>query len=122
MTDSPSINGSSGRDVGGRFLPNNSFGKGNPFAGRIGQWRRALVEVVTDELLRGVVKRLVASALQNERWAVQLLLAYTLGRPVQPLELLDGDETPVIRLPVAGPPAPTPPPSGDPDREREDKT
>lgn len=79
------------RDRQGRFAKGNPGGPGNPHAARVGAWRRALVDAVTDDDLRAVVGALVARAREGEKWAVKELLDRTLGRPT-PVPVSDEGE------------------------------
>ncbi len=58
---------------------------------RVASWRSALAESVTPEDIATVVKTLVDSARDGERWAVRELLDRTVGKPSQELAIaLDG--------------------------------
>ena len=84
MSDTPS-NGTNGRDAKGRFTKGNPGGPGNPHAGAVRRWRRALIETVTVEDIKAVIAGLVAKAKKGERWAVKELLDRCLGRPIRDL-------------------------------------
>lgn len=92
----PSTNGSDGRDKRGRFAPGNRVGKGNPLAGRVAKLRAALIEAVTPGDVKAIARGLVAKARKGEIDAARLLLAYTLGKPIEAdlierLEKLESD-------------------------------
>lgn len=60
--ETPSPNGSNGRDTGGRFAKGNAGGPGNPHARRVGQLRTAMLRAVTPADMRAVVAKLVEEA------------------------------------------------------------
>lgn len=86
-------NGESDRDPQGRFLSGNkaAHGRGNPHAGKVNAWRRALAEGVSECDLGEVVAKLVERAKAGERWAVCELLDRCLGKPVQAVTTSDGE-------------------------------
>ncbi len=71
-----------GRDVTGKFTKGNKCAVGNPFGRKVARLRAALVEGVTEENLRQLAAKLVGMALAGDLDAAQLLLAYTIGKPV----------------------------------------
>lgn len=79
----PSPNGTNGRDEGGRFTKGNPGGPGNPHAKRIGQLRSALLEAVTDDDWRAVVRKLIDDAIAGDKAARAELLDRVLGRPIE---------------------------------------
>ncbi len=83
---SPSANGADGRDRRGRFAKGNKGGPGNPFARRVARLRTLLLEVVTEDDLRGVLAKLVERARAGDLAAVRLLLHYLIGRPVDAVD------------------------------------
>src|SRR5436190_12447126 len=58
----PSRNGADGRDARGRFAKGNRGGPGNPYARRVAQLRTLLLEIITEDDLRGVLCKLVERA------------------------------------------------------------
>jgi hypothetical protein len=88
MNKSPSTNGPDGRDARGRFAPGNRVGKGNPLAGRIAKLRAALIEAVKPGDVQAIARSLVKKARAGEIDAARLLLAYTLGKPIE-ADLID---------------------------------
>ena len=70
-----------GRDARGRFSPGNLGGTGNPFARRMAELRRILLEAVTDENMRIVAEQLVIRAMAGKLEAIKLLFQYVLGKP-----------------------------------------
>jgi hypothetical protein len=83
---SPSPNGDNGRDRRGRFAKGNRGGPGNPFARRIAAFRRALCEVVSEDDLHDLGRRLLDLAKGGNLVAARLLLAYTVGRPTDAVD------------------------------------
>jgi hypothetical protein len=69
-----------GRDKNGRFAKGNSGGPGNPFARRVAQLRAVLMESVTDDDMRAVVRTLVTLAKAGDVAAIKLLFERLLGR------------------------------------------
>jgi hypothetical protein len=71
------------RDDFGRFGPGNAGGPGNPYTAQVGRLRAALMEAVTEDDLRAVVKALVERAKAGDVAAARLLLERVLGRPLE---------------------------------------
>jgi len=82
-TRPPSPNGSIGRDAGGRFAAGNRGGPGNPFAGKVGELRRALYDAVSTEDLTAVIEGLVEKAKAGHVPAARELLERLFGKPVE---------------------------------------
>src|SRR4051794_20508754 len=95
-TPSPAGNG---RDSSGRFCKGNKGGPGNPFARRVAALRKALLDTVTEDDLRAVAASLVEQARAGDLAAARLLLAYTIGRPAEPVDpdTLDHQEWDLFR-------------------------
>jgi hypothetical protein len=89
------------RDLRGRFAAGNRGGSGNPFARRVADLRRALLDAVTPEDLQTLTRQLIAMAQAGDMAAARLVLAYTLGKPAAAVDP-DKVENP------APPPAPAP--------------
>ncbi len=80
----PSPNGANGdRDERGRFAKGNPGGKGNPHARAVGKLRTALLEAVSEEELKTIVKKLVELARQGNVQAAKEVLDRCLGKPVE---------------------------------------
>lgn len=92
MTNSPSPNGSNGRDATGRFSKGNRGGPGNPYAKRAGELRAAIYEAVTEEDLRQVIQALLTQAKTGDIAAAKELLNRLLGKP-EPIDLIARLET-----------------------------
>jgi hypothetical protein len=82
----PSPNGVNGRDSRGRFAKGNRGGTGNPFARRVARLRTLLLEIVSEDDLRGVLAKLVERARTGDVAAVRLVLNYLIGRPVDAVD------------------------------------
>jgi hypothetical protein len=78
--------GANGRDHRARFTKGNRDGPGNPFARQIAAFRRALCEVVSEEDLQIISRRLLEKAKNGDWVAAKLLLAYTVGRPTDAVD------------------------------------
>lgn len=89
----PSPNGGNGRGENGRFLPGNSGGPGNPYAARVGEWRQALADAVTPEVITEVTNELVKAAKAGQPWAVKEIFDRCLGKATQPIEVEAGQHT-----------------------------
>jgi hypothetical protein len=83
---SPLPNGDNGRDRRGRFAKGNRGGPGNPFARRIAAFRRALCEVVSEDDMHNLGRRLLDQVKAGNLVAAKLLLAYTIGRPTDAVD------------------------------------
>jgi hypothetical protein len=75
------MNGKEGRDARGRFAKGNGGGPGNPFARRMAQLRRILLETVTDAEMSIIAGELVLRAKNGDLAAIKLLFQYVLGKP-----------------------------------------
>jgi hypothetical protein len=73
--------GSNGHDANGRFTKGNRCAAGNPFARRMARLRCLLLDAVSDDDLRAVVRKLVEQARAGDVAAAKLLFAYLIGRP-----------------------------------------
>jgi len=86
----PSANGVNGHGEDGRFAKGNPGGPGNPFARQVAALRRALLEAVSPNDLRGIISKMVDLAKDGHVAAAKIVLEYTLGKPakaVQPDQL-----------------------------------
>ena len=70
-----------GSDARGRFAPGNPGGPGNPFARRVAELRKVLLQAVSEEDLRVVAEQLVVKAKMGDLAATKLLFQYVLGKP-----------------------------------------
>jgi hypothetical protein len=94
-----------GRDARGRFTAGNAGGPGNPFARRVAELRKVLLETVTDDELRIVAGQLMVKAKFGELAAIKLLFQYVLGKPAATVDpdALDVEEVEMFRrAPVHG--------------------
>jgi hypothetical protein len=87
LKDGPAVNEKdngnpdSGRDARGRFQKGNAGGPGNPFARRVAELRKVMLELVTDDELRIIVGQLMVMAKMGDLAAIKLVLQYSLGKP-----------------------------------------
>jgi hypothetical protein len=70
-----------GHDERGRFTYGNEGGPGNPFARRVAQLRKVMLECVTDKEMEVIVCELVVQAKMGNLAAIKLLFQYVLGKP-----------------------------------------
>ena len=68
-----------GHDANGRWAKGNPGGPGNPFARKVAQLRKAILDNVTEEDLLAIVEALKAK--EGSVGAAKLLLSYALGKP-----------------------------------------
>lgn len=71
----------SGRDANGRFARGNPGGPGNPYARKVAELRKAIVEVITEEDVREIVGVLKEKAKAGSTAAIKLLFQYAIGKP-----------------------------------------
>lgn len=76
----------SARGKGGRFLPGNPGGPGNPFIKRVAKLRALLLDAVGEADLREIVQKLVESAKAGDMVAVRELFNRLFGRPGEAVE------------------------------------
>jgi hypothetical protein len=69
------------RDPRGRFAQGNKGGPGNPFARRTAQFRKVLLEVVTDEDIQAAARKLIEQARAGDLAAIRILFSYAIGKP-----------------------------------------
>ncbi len=86
------------RTPDGRFAPGNTQARGNPFAKRVGELRSALLEAVTPEDIREIIRGMVAQAKAGDVAAAREVLLRVLGRPLEAdiLERLEALEEAVL--------------------------
>ena len=87
MRRRPSTNGHLGRDSQGRFAHGNPGGPGNPYAQKVQNLRRMLLDTVTEEDLKDVVCKLVAMAKDGSLRAVKELFDRLFGRARESIEV-----------------------------------
>ena len=77
----PSQNGSNGRDpTTGRFAPGWKGGPGNPYARRVADFRRVLVDAVTDEDLHDLARTLVKKGKAGDVMAAREVFDRLMGK------------------------------------------
>lgn len=82
-TSAPLTTVQTGRDTRtGRFGPGNAFAKGNPHNARTAAVRAALAEAVTPEGIKAAAEKLLAQAIEGDRFAFAELLDRVIGKPV----------------------------------------
>ncbi len=95
----PSSADDTGRNAQGRFLPGNLGGPGNPYARRVAELRRVMLECVTAQEMEIIVGELLVQAKNGKLGAIKLLFQYVLGKPpatVNP-DTLDLEEVDLFR-------------------------
>jgi hypothetical protein len=93
----PSSTVSNGRDSRGRFGPSNAYGKGHAGHKRMAELRGAVLEAATPEILFALTRTLAKLALEGDVAAARLLLEYSCGKSVQPVEIAGHDGGPLER-------------------------
>src|SRR5262249_29485179 len=73
----------SGHDARGRFTRGNKEGRGNPHARQVAALRKALLETATEQDMIEIAHALMIQAKMGDVAAAKLLLAYTLGKPLE---------------------------------------
>jgi hypothetical protein len=88
-----------GREANGRFAKGNHGGPGNPFARRVAHLRSLALEVVSDDDLSAILRKMVELAKEGDVAAAKVVLQYTLGKPTeQPHpDRIDRDELEAFR-------------------------
>ena len=74
---------SNGRDGKGRFTVGNAGGPGNPYATQVAERRRQLLEAVTEDDWREIVRRLIEDAKAGDKAARAELFDRVLGKAHQ---------------------------------------
>jgi hypothetical protein len=69
------------RDAQGRFTPGNQCSRGNPFARKCAELRKALVNAVTPQDISEIVAKLIEKAKAGDAAAARVLFSYALGKP-----------------------------------------
>jgi len=91
------------RDGRGRFVPGHAgLSPGNPHAAQVSRLRAALLEAVTPEDLRAIVRVLIRMARKGSLPAIKELFERVLGKPVE-LDILARIEEMENRLEGRGP-------------------
>lgn len=70
-----------GRLTNGRFDKGNKFAKGNPYTKKVAEFRRTIMNSVTDEDVSEIILTLVDKAKNGDTAAAKLVLHYTVGQP-----------------------------------------
>jgi len=82
VVSKPSTNGANGehRDSQGKFQPGNRFGRGNPYAKAVAQFRSAMMEAVQAGDVSDVIRAMIVKAASGDVQAARLVLEYAVGR------------------------------------------
>ena len=91
-----------GKDARGRFVKGNPGGPGNPHAQRIGKLRSVLIETVTEDDMRAIVRNMIAMARNSNMRAAKEIFDRTLGKPQETdlIERLEQLEALLTELPT----------------------
>ena len=76
-----------GRDGQGRFAPGNPGGPGNPYVKRAAEIRAAMIEAVSEDDLRAIVRALVKKAKAGDTVAAREVLDRLIGKPLASLQV-----------------------------------
>lgn len=91
----------SGRGPAGRFTKGNTFSRGNPFSQRLGKFRSAVFEAISEDDVKTLMDRLKKLAASPHGplalRAIELLLSYTVGRPTLRAEAEEDAAAPPAR-------------------------
>ena len=104
MNDTPSPNGSNGRDSKGRFAPGNSGGPGNPAGKYVYELKRTILELMTADgcaRMHRVWEAMATKAEAGDTAAARLVAEYSIGRPAMDINLTADGELPLKLLPDA---------------------
>src|SRR5947208_13713775 len=93
-TEHPAQTPTNGHEPNGRFARGNPGGPGNPYARRVAQLRKVIINRLTEEDLLAITEALLAKAKEGSVGAAKLLLAYGIGKPASAPDpdRLDGQE------------------------------
>jgi hypothetical protein len=75
----PSSTEDNGRDSSGRFTNGNTLARGNPLAKHVGRLRAALLDAVTDEDMKAVIRAMLEKAKGGNVAAAKIVLDRCLG-------------------------------------------
>src|SRR5215831_106090 len=83
-----------GREANGRFAPGNPGGPGNPYARKVAELRKEMVNFVSADDLKHIVFAIKMKAERGDISAARLLFQYVLGKPLPATDpdRLDVDE------------------------------
>jgi hypothetical protein len=70
-------------DAKGRFRPGNPGGPGNPFARRIAELRKIIVDALNDAEMLAITHAMIVRAKAGDVSAARLLYQYALGKPAK---------------------------------------
>src|SRR5947209_4844825 len=89
----------SNQDTRGRFVRGNAGGPGNPFARRVAELRKQLLEAVDASALGRLVDALIEKAKNGDVAAARLVFHYALGKPTEAVDpdRVDADELRLLR-------------------------
>ncbi len=80
VSEQPLVNGANGRAAGGQFAPGNPGGPGNPHVKRTAALRAAMLEAVTEDDMKAIVKNLVELAKGGDLAAAKELFDRVFGK------------------------------------------
>lgn len=83
----PLSNGANGRRPNGKFARGNKAAVGRSAPGTTAAWRSALAEAVTQDDVASVLRAMVRAGCRGDVGAAKIVLAYTLGRPIERVEV-----------------------------------
>lgn len=70
------------RSSNGKFAKGNKGGPGNPYARKVAEFRKVLLESVTEDDFRAIVQCLVEKAKEGDTYAIKELFSRLMGKPV----------------------------------------
>ena len=75
-----------GRTAGGTFAEGNPGGPGNPYARKSAALKNRLMDRMTPEVFEELCDVLYEKARNGERWAMDMIMKYNLGRPTKGID------------------------------------
>jgi hypothetical protein len=77
----------------GRFAPGNKISQGNLGNMRMKELRMSILQAATEQDVQDVIRKMAAMAKDGDVAAARVFLEYTVGKPVQALEVTSPDES-----------------------------
>lgn len=84
-----------GRNQFGHFAAGNKVAVGNPQNKRMAELRKAAREAVSVDDLQAIMRKATAEAIGGDWIAARFVYEYTVGKPIQGIEVTTGDDGPV---------------------------
>jgi len=72
-----------GRDEQGKFVKGNKCARGNPFAKKVAALRAALLQAITPQDVKSIIKKLIKQARSGDLAAAKEVFDRAVGRPTE---------------------------------------